>query len=73
MYIQPAVPHRDLSFIRMKDLIQHDSQGCEVKISLDCSDTAIRLVVADDGIGLSEKELRELNVHPTTWKAPMSG
>jgi K+-sensing histidine kinase KdpD len=38
--------------------------GCEVKISLDCSDTAIRLTVSDDGIGLSEKELQELNDRP---------
>jgi signal transduction histidine kinase len=48
----------------VQNSIQHNPQGCEVKISLDCSDTAIRLVVADDGIGLSEKELQELNDHP---------
>jgi signal transduction histidine kinase len=48
----------------VQNSIQHNPQGCEVKISLDCSDTAIQLVVADDGIGLSEKELQELNDRP---------
>ena len=39
-------------------------EGCTVRLGLACSDAAILLTVADNGVGLSAEKLRELEERP---------
>ena len=48
----------------VQNSIRHNPQGCTIRLCLDCSDTAVSLTVADDGIGLSAEKLRELEEKP---------
>lgn len=44
----------------VQNSIKHNPQGCQIMITLDSSETAITLTVADNGVGLSPEKLREL-------------
>ena len=44
----------------VQNSIHHNPQGCTIRLRLDCSDSAISLTVADNGVGLSKEKLREL-------------
>jgi signal transduction histidine kinase len=44
--------------------MKHNPQGCNVKLSLDCSDASLILIIADNGIGLSAEKLQELEEKP---------
>lgn len=48
----------------VQNSIHHNPQGCTIRLCLDCSDTAISLTVADNGVGLSAEKLRELGEKP---------
>lgn len=48
----------------VQNSIKHNPQGCHVKLSLDCSDTSLILIIADNGIGLSAEKLQELEEKP---------
>ncbi len=48
----------------MQNSIKYNPRGCEIRLSLDSSETAMLLVVEDNGIGLSPKELQELEEKP---------
>jgi signal transduction histidine kinase len=48
----------------VQNSIKHNQQGCNVKLSLDCSDTFLILIIADNGIGLSAEKLHELEEKP---------
>ena len=48
----------------VQNSIHHNPQGCTIRLRLDCSDTAISLTVADNGVGLSAEKLRELEEKP---------
>lgn len=48
----------------VQNSINHNPQGCSVSLRLDCSDTAISLTIADNGVGLSAEKLRELEEKP---------
>lgn len=44
--------------------IQHNPQGCSIRLRLDCSDATVFLTVADDGVGLSAEKQRALEEKP---------
>jgi signal transduction histidine kinase len=48
----------------VQNSMKHNPQGCHVKLSLDCSDTSLILIIADDGIGLSAEKFQELEKKP---------
>ena len=48
----------------VQNSIHHNPQGCAISLHLDCSDSAVSLTVADNGIGLSAEKLRELEEKP---------
>ncbi|BAK99046.1 putative two-component histidine kinase [Oscillibacter valericigenes Sjm18-20] len=48
----------------VQNSINHNPQGCHIRLSLDCSDCSINLIIADDGIGLSPEKLQELEEKP---------
>ena len=48
----------------VQNSIRHSPQGCTVRLGLACSDAAILLTVADNGVGLSAEKLRELEERP---------
>ena len=48
----------------VQNSINHNPQGCAIRLCLACSDTAAFLTVADDGVGLSPEKLRELEEKP---------
>lgn len=48
----------------VQNSINHNPQGCHIRLSLDCSDRSIILIIADDGIGLSAEKLQELEEKP---------
>ena len=48
----------------VQNSIHHNPQGCTIRLRLVCSDTAISLSVADNGVGLSAEKLRELEEKP---------
>lgn len=48
----------------VQNSISHNPQGCQIHLSLECSDTTIALTVADDGVGLSHEKLKELKERP---------
>lgn len=45
----------------VQNSINHNPQGCHIRLSLDCDPKTVFLVVSDDGIGLSPEKLKELN------------
>lgn len=48
----------------VQNSMKHNPQGCNVKLSLDCSDASLILIIADNGIGLSSEKLQELEEKP---------
>ncbi len=48
----------------VQNSINHNPQGCHIRLSLECSDSSIILIIADDGIGLSAEKLQELEEKP---------
>lgn len=48
----------------VQNSINHNPQGCTIRLRLDCSDTTVSLTVADDGVGLSEEKVREMTEKP---------
>ena len=48
----------------VQNSINHNPQGCAIRLCLACSDTAAFLTVADNGVGLSAEKLRELEEKP---------
>ena len=48
----------------VQNSMKHNPQGCHVRLSLDCSNTSLILIIADDGIGLSTEKLQELEEKP---------
>ena len=48
----------------VQNSIKHNPQGCEIILALACSETAITITVADNGIGLLPEKLRELEEKP---------
>ncbi|OPJ63810.1 sensor histidine kinase [Clostridium oryzae] len=48
----------------VQNSINHNPQGCGIKLSLDYSEAVLSLTVADDGIGLSREKLQELKEKP---------
>ncbi len=48
----------------VQNSIQHNPQGCNISLSLTCSETSVFLTVADDGVGISAEKQRELAEKP---------
>ena len=48
----------------VQNSINHNPQGCSISLRLDCSDSTVSLTVADNGVGLSDEKLRELEERP---------
>lgn len=48
----------------VQNSIQHNPQGCSIRLCLDCSDATVFLTVADDGVGLSAEKQRALEEKP---------
>lgn len=48
----------------VQNSIRHNPQGCEIRLLLDYSETALTLIVEDNGMGLSPEKLRELEEKP---------
>jgi len=48
----------------VQNSINHNPQGCTIRLGLACSKSMISLTVADNGVGLSAEKLRELNEKP---------
>ena len=44
--------------------INHNPQGCNIFLSLDCSSENVSITVADNGVGMSAEKLRELEEKP---------
>ncbi|WP_414732947.1 sensor histidine kinase [Acetobacterium carbinolicum] len=53
----------------VQNSMKHNLQGCHVKLSIDCSDTSLILIIADNGIGLSAEKLQELEEKPHYMKS----
>lgn len=53
----------------VQNSIRHNPKGCEIVIRLDYVEHGFELQIKDNGIGLSEKRLRELqNSSLQLWK-----
>ena len=48
----------------VQNSIQHNPDGCDIMLSLDCTEDSVILFVADNGMGLSAEKLRELRERP---------
>ncbi|MCI8420239.1 MAG: ATP-binding protein, partial [Oscillospiraceae bacterium] len=48
----------------VQNSINHNPQGCDIFLSLDCSSENISITVADNGVGMSAEKLRELEEKP---------
>lgn len=48
----------------VQNSVNHNPQGCTIRLRLAGSDAGISLAVADDGVGLSAEKLRELEEKP---------
>lgn len=48
----------------VQNSINHNPQGCEIKLCLDCSENDVTLVVEDNGVGLAPEKLKELEEKP---------
>ena len=44
----------------VQNSINHNPQGCNIFLSLDCSSKNVSITVADNGVGMSAEKLREL-------------
>lgn len=63
MDCDPRLISRAISNL-VQNSMKHNPQGCHVKLSLDCSEPSLILIIADDGIGLSAEKLQELEKKP---------
>ena len=45
----------------IQNSINHNANGCEIIISVSCSEKEISLMVSDNGVGVSAKQLKALN------------
>lgn len=48
----------------VQNSIRHNPNGCDIILGLDCSDTSVFLSVSDDGAGLSDEGIKELQEKP---------
>ena len=48
----------------VQNSINHNPQGCNILLSLDCSSEDVSITVADNGVGMSAEKLRELEEKP---------
>lgn len=48
----------------VQNSINHNPQGCDIFLSLDCSPEDVSITVADNGVGMSAEKLRELEERP---------
>ena len=48
----------------VQNSINHNPQGCNIFLSLDCSSENVSITVADNGVGMSAEKLRELEEKP---------
>ena len=48
----------------VQNSINHNPQGCDIFLSLDCSLEDVSITVADNGVGMSAEKLRELEEKP---------
>ena len=48
----------------VQNSINHNPQGCNISLSLDCISENVSITVADNGVGLSAEKLRELEEKP---------
>lgn len=48
----------------VQNSIQHNPDGCDIMLSLDCTEDSVILYVADNGIGLSAEKIKELRERP---------
>ena len=48
----------------VQNSINHNPQGCDIFLSLDCSSVNVSITVADNGVGMSAEKLRELEEKP---------
>jgi len=48
----------------VQNSINHNPQGCDIFLSLDCSSVNASITVADNGVGMSVEKLRELEEKP---------
>ncbi len=48
----------------VQNSINHNPQGCDIFLSLDCSSEGVSITVADDGVGMSAEKLRKLEEKP---------
>ena len=48
----------------VQNSIGHNPKGCDIKLSIDCTDTTISLIVADNGVGLTPEKMKELKERP---------
>ena len=48
----------------VQNSINHNPQGCDIFLSLDCSSEKVSIIVVDNGVGMSAEKLRELEEKP---------
>ena len=48
----------------VQNSINHNPQGCDISLSLDCSSEDVSITIADNGVGMSAEKLRELEEKP---------
>lgn len=48
----------------VQNSINHNPQGCDVFLTLDCSSEDVSITIADNGVGMSAEKLRELEEKP---------
>ena len=48
----------------VQNSINHNPQGCDIFLSLDCLSEKVSIIVADNGVGMSAEKLRELEEKP---------
>ena len=48
----------------VQNSINHNPQGCDIFLSLDCSSEDVSITVADNGVGISAEKMRELEEKP---------
>lgn len=53
----------------VQNSINHNPDGCDIILALDCTDKCISLSIADNGMGLSAEKLKELNEKPHYMKS----
>jgi len=48
----------------VQNSINHNPQGCNISLSLDCISENVSIIVADNGVGMSAEKMRELEEKP---------